>query len=71
VSDAPQSNGPFYYHGWTADTTYTHDGVITYAAGMFYQVLAVAGSVDVDTLVPGMRMEEAVARCFLFSGILV
>jgi hypothetical protein len=59
---APSSNGPFYYHGWTSDTTYTHDGVITYAAGMFYQVLAVAGSVDVDALVPGMRMEEAVER---------
>ncbi|MBL0060446.1 MAG: hypothetical protein IPP40_02880 [bacterium] len=37
---APSSNGPYYYHGWTADTTYVHTGVVAYASGMFYQVVA-------------------------------
>lgn len=55
---SPTSNGPFYYHGWTADTTYTHDGVITYASGMFYEVIAMAGSVEVSRLVRGMTREE-------------
>jgi hypothetical protein len=40
---APTSGGPFYYHGYTSGTTYTHVGVVTYAAGMYYQVVAYAG----------------------------
>jgi len=38
---APTSGGPFYYHGFTTDTTYMHVGAVTYAPAMFYQVVAV------------------------------
>ena len=55
---APVTDGPYYYHGWTADTTYTHDGVITYALGMFYQVVAVEGTPSLESLVPGTPKED-------------
>jgi hypothetical protein len=41
---APTFVGPFYYHGYTTDTTYTHLGVIAHASGMFYQVSTYIGS---------------------------
>ncbi len=53
---APSSNGPYYYHGWTADTTYVHAGVITYAPGMFYQVVAM--DVEAAMFVEPNRGEE-------------
>jgi hypothetical protein len=32
--------GPYWFHGFTSDTTYTHGGVVTYAPAMFYNVIA-------------------------------
>jgi len=56
---AASSGGPYLYHGWTAGTTYTHYGVISYATGMYYQAVCVAGSVDLSRLREGMTREEA------------
>jgi len=37
---SPTFAGPYYYHGYTADTTYVHLGVVRYASGQFYDVMA-------------------------------
>lgn len=37
---AEESEGPFWYHGFTIDTSYVHGRVITHADGMFYHVVA-------------------------------
>lgn len=37
---SPTFAGPYYYHGYTADTTYVHLGVVYYASGQFYNVTA-------------------------------
>ncbi len=57
---APTSGGPYYYHGWTADTAYTHAGVVNFSATMFYEVM----TVDAPVAVAGeleRGMEEGVA----------
>lgn len=60
---APSSNGPFYYHGWTAATTYTHLGVVTYAPAQFYQIVAVdLPEAALAGLERGMDMTEVLAR---------
>jgi hypothetical protein len=37
---APKAGGPFYYHGFTTDTNYTHVRVVHYNFGMYYQVVS-------------------------------
>lgn len=32
--------GPFWYHGYTTDTSYVHERVLVHADGMFYHVIA-------------------------------
>jgi len=60
---APTSGGPYYYHGWTADTAYTHAGVVNFSATMFYEVIAVDAPVAVAAeLERGVRREEAILR---------
>jgi hypothetical protein len=62
---SPTNNGPYYYHGFTTDTTYVHAGVIQYAPGMFYQVVASTGSPPTLQELPEggvLTMEEALAR---------
>ncbi len=59
---APSGNGPFYYHGWTAGTNYVHQGVVSYASGMFYQMIALAEGARVDNLETGMKMEDVIRR---------
>ncbi|KPL06582.1 hypothetical protein AMJ86_08035, partial [bacterium SM23_57] len=34
---------PYYYHGYTVDTTYVHLGVIRFATDMFYYVVSYIG----------------------------
>ncbi len=55
---APTSGGPFYYHGWTPDTSYTHYGVVNFSPTQFYQVVAVecAGGGGEGALVEGEEM---------------
>lgn len=56
---SPTSGGPFYYHGWTTDTSYTHYGVLNFSAAQFYEVLAVVGPTAVAAgLERGMEMGE-------------
>ena len=62
---APSSNGPYYYHGWTADTTYLHAGVITYAPGMFYQVVAM----DVEGAMMEFERGER-SRVFILGSLI-
>ena len=37
---------PYYYHGYTVDTTYVHMGVIRFATGIFYEVVSYIGSLS-------------------------
>jgi hypothetical protein len=60
---SPTSGGPFYYHGGTTDTTYTHVWAVTYAPAMFYQVVAVkAPALLLNELEVGMEMGEVMAK---------
>jgi len=62
---SPTFDGPYYYHGYTAGTNYTHYGVVIYANGMFYQVYARTGStVLLDQLPTGgvLTREEVLKR---------
>ncbi|NUO18059.1 hypothetical protein HUU59_01230 [bacterium] len=60
---SPTSGGPFYYHGWTPDTTYTHEGVVNFSATQFYQVTAVdAPSALASSFVKGMEMGEVLGK---------
>ena len=55
---SPTPGGPFYYHGYTTGTSYTHVGAVPYAGGMFYQVIAWTGSPPLlDTIPRGEKME--------------
>lgn len=42
---AEACNGPFWFHGYTSDTCYTHSGAVQFADAMFYQVTAYVGSI--------------------------
>ncbi len=56
---AENSNGPFWFHGATADTAYIHAFAVQYAAAMFYRVYAVSAPGNVvDGIPQGMREEE-------------
>ena len=56
---APTSDGEYYYHGFTSDTTYTHVRAAQFTETMFYQVVAYTGAVNLAGLEEGMRMEAA------------
>lgn len=56
------ADGPFFYHGYTADTSYTHLGAVQFAAAMNYEVTAYVGSIGIlkgalDELGPNPRRE--------------
>jgi len=62
---SPTSDGEYYYHGFTTGTSYTHEGVITYAPGMFYQVYSMTSPPPALQLLPTggvMTMSEALSR---------
>ncbi|MCC6477430.1 hypothetical protein IT157_10295 [bacterium] len=60
---SPSEAGPFYYHGWTAGTSYTHVGVVTYAQSQFYQVVATdVPAAVLANLREGMEMGEAMGK---------
>lgn len=50
---APTSDGEYYYHGGTTDTTYLHQWVIQYAEGMFYNVFALTNPPPLVVELPG------------------
>jgi hypothetical protein len=60
------SGGPFFFHGYTSDTCYTHFGVEQFADAMFYEVTAFIGSIGrfgdaLDELGKHPRKEELTA----------
>ena len=56
------TEGPFFFHGWTPDTTYLHTGVVTYAEAQFYRVVGVDLSPTLlADLEPGTEMTELLA----------
>jgi hypothetical protein len=60
---SPTEGGPFYFHGWTVDTNYTHYGVVNFSATQFYQVLAVEGPAAVAaSLDEGMTVGEVMEK---------
>ena len=42
---AEVADGPFWFHGYTIDTCYTHSGTVQFADAMFYEVTAYLGSI--------------------------
>jgi len=60
---SPTFGGPYYYHGFTSDTSYTHVRAVQFAGGMYYQVVAYTGSLTLlETLVRGEEMEAAMEK---------
>jgi hypothetical protein len=65
---APTSEGPYYYHGFTADTSYVHRGVVRYATGMYYHVIASTAPAPLLMLLPGgglLKEEDVSTRLHL------
>ncbi len=54
---SPQAEGPFYYHGFTTDTSYVHQRAVQFAVGMHYNVVAYAGALE-----PVLEIEEGILR---------
>jgi hypothetical protein len=63
---SPTFAGPYYYHGYTTGTSYVHWGVIAYAPGQFYHVIASTAPLPTLLQIPpdGTRTEGEV-RAFL------
>lgn len=60
---SPTSIGPYYFHGYTSDTTYTHVGVVRYAPAFFYRVTASTAPLNLLLEIPdGMMMDEVFVR---------
>jgi len=59
------SNGPFFYHGSTTDTTYRHVEVVRFAADMYYQVETFVGPVALVSALPdggALTRDEVMTR---------
>lgn len=53
---AEELEGSFWFHGLTTDTTYTHNWVVPYAEGMFYDVIATTDALSrFDSILPGQE----------------
>ena len=53
-SEIPYQDSLFFFHGFTADTTYTHYSVTQFADNMFYHIVAYVGNIE--------RLNELVAN---------
>ena len=53
-------NGPYWYHGFTTDTTYVHVRAAQFASGMFYEVVAYVGPLALLTGLPPEAIREEV-----------
>ncbi|MBL0062809.1 MAG: hypothetical protein IPP40_15325 [bacterium] len=59
------TNGPFFYHGSTTDTTYRHVEVVRFAADMYYQVETFVGPVALVSALPdggALTRDEVMTR---------
>ncbi len=56
--------GPYWYHGFTADTSYTHVRVIQFNYGMFYEVVATTAALNGLLSIPtgSVTKEELLLR---------
>jgi hypothetical protein len=59
---AAESDGPYFYRGWTYETTYTDAGIVDAANAMFYQVVAATGHLNLTKLERGMQMDDVMRR---------
>ncbi|MFH1011428.1 MAG: hypothetical protein V1784_09385 [bacterium] len=57
---SPTVGGPYYYHGFTTDTTYVHVRAAQFAGGMFYEVVAYVGPLTLLTGLPHEATREEV-----------
>lgn len=46
------SDGPYFYHGYTADTCYIHSGALQFATTMYYKVEAYVGPIGLLNSLP-------------------
>ncbi len=65
-------DGPFWFHGVTTDTAYTHVGAVHYTASMFYHVYAVQAEpgllASLPRWSPDLRVSEAeIIRRFILA----
>ncbi|MDD5088448.1 MAG: fibronectin type III domain-containing protein, partial [bacterium] len=59
---SPEAAGPYYYHGFTTDTSYVHTRVIQFAEGMNYQIVAYAGPLArIANIERGTPMDELIS----------
>ena len=57
------SQGPFLFHSYTVDTTYTDIGVLSSAPAMFYQVETYIGPISLLAAIPQrITREQFVGR---------
>ena len=66
-SEAP--GGPFWFHGVTDDTVYTHAGAVQYASAMFYHVYAVQADNGILSTLPDGGDEVRVSEDEVLSSI--
>ncbi|MBU1984520.1 hypothetical protein KJ815_08930, partial [bacterium] len=61
---AEELDGPYLFHGYTTDTTYVHTGVLHFAAGMYYHVIATTEELPLLQLLPteGVMTEAEVVK---------
>jgi hypothetical protein len=60
---SPTAGGPFYYHGFTSDTSYTHVRAVQFASGMYYQVVAYTGALAaLQSVQQGEEMEAVIRK---------
>jgi hypothetical protein len=59
----PTMGESYYFHGYTTDTTYVHAGVVQFAGGMFYEVVAYVGPLELlEGIPPDATREEVFGR---------
>ena len=61
VFDSPTYEGTYDYHGYTADTTYVHTGVVHYESMWFYNVIATSAPLPLLQSLPtdaGLTRDE-------------
>jgi hypothetical protein len=67
---AEDLGGPYLFHGYTTDTSYVHLGVVRFASGMFYHVIATTQPLSVLRSLPkdGVLTEAEVRRELAVRG---
>lgn len=56
-----REEGPYWYHGFTADTSYLHAGAVYYAQTTYYHVYTTTAMPELLATIPFMKEESEVA----------